>query len=98
METRICSKCNIETPIDNFPWREIGVKRRRDCKDCAKKYSKIHYSHNNELDKLEDFWLSNEYKLPNFCSNGYNHYLGMYKDCFICKSYREKGELLYEIN
>ena len=28
-------------------------------------YFSYNYSHNNELDKLEDFWLSNEYKLPN---------------------------------
>jgi hypothetical protein len=61
-------------------------------------YFSSDYSYNNGLDKLEDFWLCNKYKLPNFCSNGYKHYLGMHKNCFICKSYREKGIELYEIN
>lgn len=49
------------------------------------------YSDSNELDKLEDFWLSYDYKLPNFCSWNYNHYLGMDKYCQYCKTYREKG-------
>ena len=61
-------------------------------------YFSYNYSDNNGLDKLEDFWLCNEYKLPNFCSNGYNHYLGMCKDCFICENYRVKGTEFYEIN
>lgn len=60
-------------------------------------YFSCNYRDDNGLDKLEDFWLCAEYKLPNFCSNRYNHYLGFDKDCFFCKSYREKGELLYEI-
>lgn len=60
-------------------------------------YFNIHYKNNNELDKLEDFWISQEYRLPEFCSNRYDHYLGMSKDCFCCKAYREKGYLIYEI-
>jgi hypothetical protein len=47
------------------------------------------------LDKLEDFWISHEYKVPAFCSHGYDHYLGIDKNCFLCRSYREKGEILY---
>jgi hypothetical protein len=54
-------------------------------------YFSYNYYDNNELDKLEDFWLSCEYKLPNFCSNGYDHYLGMCKNCFNCENYRENG-------
>lgn len=61
-------------------------------------YFNCQYSNDNELDKLEDFWLSAEYKLPNFCSNGYDHYLGFDKNCFNCESYREKGITLYEFN
>ena len=61
-------------------------------------YFNYQYKDGNELDKLEDFWLSAEYKLPNFCSNEYKHYLGLNKNCFICKSYREKGELLFKIS
>jgi len=47
------------------------------------------------LDKLEDFWIAFEFKLPYFCSHGYDHYLGMDGQCFVCRKYREKGELLY---
>lgn len=54
-------------------------------------YFSYQYSDNNELDKLEDFWLSNEYKLPEFCSNNYDHYLGVNRDCCVCKSYRKNG-------
>lgn len=51
------------------------------------------YKNNNKLDKLEDFWISCDYKLPLFCSNGYDHYLGIKKICFCCEAYREKGEI-----
>jgi len=57
-------------------------------------YFSYNYKNSNELDKLEDFWLSHEYKLPEFCNNGYNHYLGFNNRCFICKAYKEKGEIL----
>lgn len=62
----------------------------------------IYYVYNNNrykngLDQLEDFWLTKDYKLPIFCSNRYDHYLATDKNCFICKSYREKGELLYVV-
>jgi hypothetical protein len=49
----------------------------------------------NELDKLEDFWISKEYKLPLFCCNGYNHYLGMKNECEYCENYRKTGEIMY---
>lgn len=58
-------------------------------------YFSINYKNDNEIDKLEDFWISCEYKLPSFCSDGYDHYLGMNKNCFCCKEYREKGDIIY---
>jgi hypothetical protein len=48
---------------------------------------------NNELDKLEDFWLSFEYKTPHFCNNDYTHYLGTKKNCRTCKTFRENGDI-----
>lgn len=51
----------------------------------------------NGLDELEDFWNSYRYRLPIYCSNQYNHYLGMMNDCLCCEAYREKGEFIYEI-
>jgi hypothetical protein len=56
-------------------------------------YFSYQYEYDNGLDKLEDFWVSSDYKLPNFCSNGYDHYLGLDKKCLMCEIYREKGEM-----
>lgn len=47
----------------------------------------------NELDKLEDFWLNNEYQIPYFCINGYDHYLGVDKECRYCQNYRKNGDI-----
>lgn len=70
--------------------------------DMEQRYRSSYFSYNfendNELDKLEDFWITKDYRLPTFCSNGYKHYLGINNGCHICKSYRKKGELLYEIS
>jgi Ring finger domain len=60
-------------------------------------YFSTNYRGENQFDKLEDFWISKDYKLPCFCSNGYNHYLGFDKECFCCERYRENGDLIYEI-
>lgn len=54
-------------------------------------YFSYQYKDDNQLDKLEDFWLSNDFQLPEFCSNGYKHYLGCNSECFICEYYRETG-------
>jgi len=70
--------------------------------EFEQRYRSSYFSYNfkddNELDKLEDFWLTKDFKLPTFCSKNYNHYLGTVQTCFICRCYREKGELLYEIS
>ena len=57
-------------------------------------YFSFSYKNDNEIDKLEDFWISYKYRLPNFCSNGYNHYLGIKQDCYCCELYREKGAII----
>jgi hypothetical protein len=54
-------------------------------------YFSFQYSNDNQLDKLEDFWLSYEYRLPEFCSNKFDHYLGLNKNCNICKKYIKTG-------
>lgn len=55
-------------------------------------YFSYNYKDDNGIDKLEDFWLSKDYRLPSFCSNRYDHYLGTDKICYMCQIYREKGE------
>lgn len=61
-------------------------------------YLDIQYKDDSELDKLEDFWLTKDYKFPSFCSNKYNHYLGMCATCNICSQYRKHGDIMYEIH
>ena len=70
--------------------------------DMAQRYCSNYLSSNNHrdsngLDKLEDYWLSNDLQMPYFCSDGYDHFLGLGKNCYICDEYREKGDLLFEI-
>lgn len=60
-------------------------------------YFGIQYRGDSELDKLEDFWLTKDYKLPAFCSNQYDHYLGMRSDCDTCLAYRQHGDIMYDV-
>lgn len=55
-------------------------------------FSDYRSKNENELDKLEEFWISQEYKLPRLCSSEYKHYLGCDKSCLICKYYIETGK------
>ena len=44
METKICSKCGRELPIDQFNWRNKSKgTRRADCKKCHSGYMKQKY-------------------------------------------------------
>ena len=44
METKICSKCGRELPIDQFNWRnKAKATRRADCKECHSGYMKMKY-------------------------------------------------------
>ena len=44
METKICSKCKRELPLDNFRWKiKSENKKHSQCKECEKIRDKIHY-------------------------------------------------------
>ena len=44
METKICTKCGRELPVDQFNWRSKAKgTRRADCKDCHNGYMKEKY-------------------------------------------------------
>ncbi len=57
-------------------------------------YFSSNYENDNEFDKLEDFWISINYRIPLFCSNGYNHYLGIKNNCYCCQLYRKTGQVM----
>ena len=53
METKICSKCKRELPIDQFHFRDKAKgTRRSDCKECHNGYVKIKYSERQK--EIED--------------------------------------------
>lgn len=44
METKICTKCKKELPLDNFRWKNKSEgKKHSQCKDCQKAQEKQHY-------------------------------------------------------
>ena len=44
METKICTKCGQDLPIDQFNWRDKSKgTRRADCKFCHNNFMKIKY-------------------------------------------------------
>lgn len=50
METKICTKCGRELPIENFNWRDKSKgTRRADCKECHSGYMKNRYQEKKEL-------------------------------------------------
>jgi hypothetical protein len=57
-------------------------------------FERFNYSYNklNSIDRLEDFWLCKEFRMPEFCHSG-KHYLGMKKNCLYCIKYRDNGDI-----
>lgn len=49
METKICSKCKRELPLDNFRWKvKSQGKKHSQCKECQSKSEKKYYRENTE--------------------------------------------------
>lgn len=50
METKVCTKCGRELPIDQFNWRDkTKGTRRADCKECHSGFMKIKYQEKKDL-------------------------------------------------
>lgn len=50
METKICTKCGRELPIDQFHWRDKSKgTRRAECKDCHTNYMKQRYAEKQNI-------------------------------------------------
>jgi hypothetical protein len=45
----------------------------------------------NALDDLDNFWIKKEFMLPQMCSGGWNHYIGIHPNCNICLQYIQFG-------
>jgi hypothetical protein len=49
MDTRICHKCLVEQPLEEFPWKNIVTRKRQAvCKTCNAKRSAEWYARNRE--------------------------------------------------
>ena len=72
METKICTKCGKELPIDQFNWRDKKAgTRRSECKFCHSNFMKQKYQEKRQA--IEE--------LKSQCSCARNE--KMY--CFMCK-------------
>ena len=50
METKICTKCGKELPIEEFNWRSKAAgTRRSECKYCHSAYMKAHYQQKKDV-------------------------------------------------
>ena len=50
METKICSKCGRELPLEQFHWRnKTQGTRRSECKECHNTQVKIRYQENKNM-------------------------------------------------
>ena len=56
METKICTKCGIEKPIEEYHWRDKSAgTRRSEGKECHNKQVKSRYKENKQvIDNLKD--------------------------------------------
>ena len=64
-----------------------------DIHDINERYN-FHYNEDNSinyLDGLENFWFKKDFTIAHICRNKFDHYLGMKKDCDICKKYVLNG-------
>ena len=63
METRICSKCNIPKPIEDFRLRNRFTRRRQSyCNDCKKKIGAAWYERNKDHQKANARKHRDEYR------------------------------------
>lgn len=64
-ETKICTKCKRELPIENFRWRNKAEGRKHSqCKECQKTQERQHYRDSKERrDNVRD--TANNQKLTN---------------------------------
>ena len=54
----------------------------------------VRYDSENQLDKLENFWITKDCLIPELCDRG-THYLGMKNNCQTCLHYRNTGFVNY---
>jgi hypothetical protein len=57
---------------------------------CPDLFVRYNYESKNQLDRLENFWITKDCLIPDLCDRG-KHYLGMKNNCQMCTQYRKTG-------
>lgn len=88
---RKCLFKTIQAKWEIKPFSTIKCPMCRCALGYPEMFERYKYDYNNNfLDRLEDFWLCKEFRMPEFCYSG-KHYLGMKKNCRRCINYRING-------
>lgn len=69
---KICSKCNIEQPIENFSIKNKQKGTRNAwCRECNRQYNKEHYQNNKDsyLEKSKKYEKNNRLYMYNYLKN-----------------------------
>lgn len=88
MNTKVCNKCLIEKPLNDFEWQKDRPNQRKTCKKCRnlnRKYTdtqkqkiKEYKKQYRESGKAKEVWEKHKYGISK-SEIGYNH-------CAICGS------------
>lgn len=46
LSMKVCTRCSVEKPDEEFPWRKKDFKRASACKECQRKLGREHYKNN----------------------------------------------------
>ena len=92
---RKCVFNSIQAKWEIKPYSTLRCPMCRSNLGYPEMFERYNYSYdkNTSLDRLEDYWVSKEFRMPGFCSFG-KHYLGMKNNCSNCINYRNTGEFL----
>jgi len=93
MTTRICTKCNIEKDIEEFPLRNQFTPRRQSyCITCRSEMGKNWYENNKDYQKANSKKHSTEYR------GAMREYLWNYLLTHPCESCGEKDPVVLEFH
>jgi hypothetical protein len=67
MERKVCTKCNVEKPLDEFYYRKDTNRFESRCCECCKTYRKLRYENNSNYHK--EYQKNNRDKINNYAKS-----------------------------
>jgi hypothetical protein len=93
MSTRVCTKCNLEKDIEQFPLRNRFTERRQSyCVDCRSEYGKQWY------EKNKDYQIANARKHSTEYRDIIREYLYEYLQTHPCQMCGESDPVVLEFH